>query len=53
VAPEHDIQSLASMIGLPRHEVHGGYDRSQFAYWIYVNPNRSTTHAVDDSRICS
>ena len=52
LAPEHTTDTLALTLGLPRHEVHGGHYR-QFAYWIYVNPNRSTTHEADDSRICS
>ena len=52
-AAEHTIQTLASMLGIPKYEVHGGYMKNGKRYWIYVNPNRSTTHAADDSRICS
>lgn len=45
-------EKIAASTGLPLYEIHT-HPRDADRFWIYVNPNRSTTHAADDSRICS
>lgn len=45
-------EKVATSMGLPIHEIQT-HPASPGKFWVYISISGSTTHEVDDSRICS